>query len=318
MKFVFTNGLNMLNTSKEKWTIIFAFAAIYFVWGSTYLAIWIGLNDIPPFLMSAIRFLVAGAILQCWCSWKGEEFPDTSTITKNAVGGILMLVGGTVSVVWAEQFLSSSLAAIIVTILPFWFVLLDKRHWKLYFSNKGILIGLILGFVGVTLLLGFGNPTSSSLLKNSNQLAGIGVILFGGLAWTAGSLYSKYKPANAPLLVNGAIQLLSAGIFCLLISLVSGEWQNFSFFEINTSSWWALAYLIIMGSLVTYLSYLYLLKKRSPAQVSTYVYINPVVAVLLGALLANESISVLKVIALIVILGGVLLVNLPKNKIRST
>jgi drug/metabolite transporter (DMT)-like permease len=317
MKFVFTNGKKMMSTNKEKLAIIFAFAAVYIVWGSTYLAIWIGLNDIPPFLMSAIRFLVAGAILQCWCSWKGEEFPDSITITKNAVVGVLMLVGGTVSVVWAEQFLSSSLAAIIVTILPFWFVLLDKRHWKFYFSNKGILSGLILGFLGVTLLLGFGNSTSP-ILKDSNQLAGIGVILFGGLAWTLGSLYSKYKPANASLLVNGAVQLLSAGIFCLLVSFAAGEWRNFSFVDINASSWWALAYLIIMGSLVTYLSYLYLLKRRSPAQVSTYVYINPVIAVLLGTLFANEPIGLLKIFALFVILGGVMLVNLPKYKFRST
>jgi len=303
---------------KEKWTIIFAFAAIYIVWGSTYLAIWIGLNDLPPFLMSAIRFLIAGAILLFWCRWKGEEYPNALTITKNAICGVLMLVGGTVSVVWAEQYLTSSLAAIIVTILPFWFVLLDRRHWKFYFSNKNIVAGLILGFLGVTLLLGFGSQASTPILKNSNQLIGIGVIFFGGLAWTLGSLYSKYKPAKASLLVNGAVQLLSAGFFCLIISLFAGEWRNFSIVNINSSSWWALVYLIIMGSLVTYLSYLYLLKKRSPAQVSTYVYINPVIAVVLGMLLANESISLLKIIALMIILGGVLLVNLSKYNLRST
>ena len=308
----------MTQLKKDKWAIFLAFTAVYIVWGSTYLAIWIGLNDLPPFLMSALRFLVAGGILQCWCRWKGEDYADPSSITRNAVSGILMLVGGTVSVVWAEQYLSSSLAAIIVTILPFWFVILDKRNWRYYFSNKSIVAGLVLGFAGVTILLGFGNSASAPLLRSTNQLIGIVVILFGGLAWTMGSLYSKYKPARTSLLVNGSIQLLFAGVFCLFISFMSGEFRNFSLIGINSSSWWALAYLIIMGSLVTYLSYLYLLKKRSPAQVSTYVYINPVVAVLLGTLLANESITLLKVVALLIILAGVLLVNLPKYKLHST
>jgi drug/metabolite transporter (DMT)-like permease len=309
---------DMTQLKKDKWAIFLAFTAVYIVWGSTYLAIWIGLNDLPPFLMSALRFLVAGAILQCWCRWKGEDHADPSSIIRNAICGTLMLVGGTVSVVWAEQYLSSSLAAIIVTILPFWFVLLDKRQWRFYFSNKSIVAGLVLGFAGVTILLGFGNSSSVSLISNSNQWMGIVAILFGGFAWTMGSLYSKYRPAKTSLLVNGSIQLLSAGVFCLLISVMSGEFRNFSLIGINSSSWWALAYLIIMGSLVTYLCYLYLLKKKPLAQVSTYVYINPVVALLLGTLLANESITLLKVIALTIILTGVLLVNLPKYKFRST
>src|SRR5215510_14323680 len=120
----------MTQLKKDKWAIILAFAAVYIVWGSTYLAIWIGLNDLPPFLMSALRFLVAGSILQFWCKFKGEDPADVASIRRNSISGILMLAGGTVSVAWAEQYLSSSLAAIIVTILPFWFVLLDKRQWR--------------------------------------------------------------------------------------------------------------------------------------------------------------------------------------------
>ena len=298
---------------REKLSIVLAFAAIYLVWGSTYLAIWIGLNDIPPFLMSAIRFLIAGIILHVWCSWKHEPFPASRDMIRNSISGIFMLVGGTVSVAWAEQYLSSSLAATIVSILPFWFVVLDRRQWNFYFSNKYIIAGLVIGFLGVLLLLGFGNNRTS---LPTNQWPGIVVLLLGGMAWTVGSLYSKYKPANSSLLVSGSVQLLAAGIFCGIVSGFSGEWQHFSPEGINTSSWLALLYLIIMGSLVAYLSYLYLLKKRSPAQVSTYVYVNPMIALLLSALIANESISFLKIISLLIILGGVLLVNLPKYSIR--
>jgi len=318
VKFVLENLSVMVQLRREKWTIILAFAAIYVIWGSTYVAILIGLNDIPPFLLSGIRFLVAGILLYLWCYWKRESLPSSSAMLKNSISGVLMLVGGTVSVAWAEQYLSSSMAAIIVTILPFWFVLLDRRQWKFYFSNKSILTGLLLGFAGVSLLLGFGNQRPLLHANNSNQWQGIAVILFGGIAWTLGSLYSKYQPLKTPLLVNGSIQLLSAGIFCLLISGFAGEWSQFSFVKTEARSWAALAYLVVMGSLVAYLSYLYLLKKKSPAQVSTYVYINPVIAVLLGNFIANETINFLKIIALIIILGGVLLVNLPKYKFRTT
>jgi len=302
--------------TNERWNIILAFTAVYVVWGSTYLAIQIGLNDLPPFMLSGLRFLIAGLVLQCWCSWKGESLPDKKSIWRSSLAGVLMLVGGVVSVAWAEQFMSSSLAAIIVTLLPFWFIILDKKQWSFYFSNKSIIAGLILGFAGVCILFGFGNLSLSA--NHSNQVEGILVIFCGGIAWTAGSLYAKYKPVKAPLLVNGSIQLLAAGAFCLLISWAIGEWNHFSFSATNASSWMALLYLIIMGSLVAYLSYLYLLKKRPAAQVNTYVYINPVIAILLGAVLANESITLIKIIGLTIILVGVLLVNMPKYRLHST
>src|SRR5437762_7352712 len=237
-------------SKKDRLSIFFAFAAIYIIWGSTYLAILIGLIVLPPFLMSAIRFLVAGLLLYGWCVFKGKQQPDISSLQKNTLYGIFMLVGGTVSVTWAEQYLPSSLAAIIVSSLPFWFVVLDKKQWQFYFSNKFIIAGLILGFAGVALFVGFGSTGYSSNLGTGNQLTGILVILTGGLAWTIGSLYSKYYPAKTSLLINAAIQLLSAGVFCMVVSLLAGEWRNFSFAAIKTSSWLAVLYLIIMGSLI--------------------------------------------------------------------
>jgi drug/metabolite transporter (DMT)-like permease len=296
----------------SKWTIILAFAAVYIIWGSTYLAILIGIKEIPPFLLSALRFLLAGAALYAWCLWKKEPIPSWKDIGINAVCGILMLFGGTVSVTWAEQYISSSLAAIIVTSLPFWFVLLDKKQWSYYFSHKMIIAGLLLGFVGVALLVSFGHTTSPNAAEKGKQIAGALVIVGGGIAWTIGSLFSKYRPASSSLLVNGSIQLLATGIFTGLISLINGEPQNMEWSQVSTPSWLALAYLATMGSIVAYLSYLYLLKMRPAAQVSTYVYVNPIVALLLGALVASEPIGWWQVIALLIILCGVLLVNMPK------
>jgi len=299
---------------KIQWKIILAFSAIYIIWGSTYLAILFVIKDIPPFLMSGLRFLAAGIILYCWCLWKGEKLPGYSSIIKNSVCGILMLFGGTGAVAWSEQYISSGLAAVIVTTVPFWFILLDKKKWSFYFSNKLIIPGLLLGFAGVLLLIGFDTHLSPGNIDNNKTLMGIVVIIAGGIAWTAGSLLSKYKPTGDSLLMNASIQLIVAGFFSFIVSTFSGETRNFNFTTVQTGAWLAFLYLVIAGSLIAYLCYLWLLKVKPAAQVSSYVYVNPVVAVLLGALFAGEKITSVQVFALMIILSGVLLVNMPGYK----
>ena len=299
--------------NRVSWGVFFAFAAIYIIWGSTYLVILFAIKTMPPVFMSAIRFMAAGLVLYLYAMCKGERQPDFTSFIKNALCGILLLFGGTVAVAWAEQYIASSVTAIIVTSVPFWFVLLDKRQWSWYFSNKQIISGLLIGFTGVLLLLSFKNHGLPGV-SSSQQLAGIAIIIAGGIAWTAGSLFSKYYPARNSLLMNGAIQLLVAGFFSLMVSVFTGESRHFSFVQVQTESWLALLYLTVMGSLLAYLCYLWLLKVKPAAQVSSYVYVNPIVAVLLGAVFAGENISHVQVLALAVILCGVLLVNLPRYK----
>jgi len=299
--------------NRNQWTIALAFAAVYIIWGSTYIAIMIGIQSMPPFILAAIRFIIAGILLWVWCVVKKEEKPSAASIRTNSFAGVLTLFGGTASIAWAEQYISTSLAAIIVTGVPFWFILLDKKQWSFYFSSKAIISGLIIGFAGVIVLVGFGRSQETHA-RNGMQLAGALSVLAGGIAWTIGSLYSKYKPVSKSLIVNTTIQLLSAGFFSLIISFVSGEWKNFTFASVTSSAWLAIAYLITMGSLVGYSCYLFLLRARPPAQVSTYVYVNPVVALLLGAIFINEPVTWIKIIALAIILSGVLLVNMAKYK----
>jgi drug/metabolite transporter (DMT)-like permease len=298
----------------NKWKIIFAFAAIYLIWGSTYLALLIGVQSMPPFLLSAMRFTLAGILLYGYCLWRRETQPDLSSLQKNALCGILMLFGGAGSVAWAEQYLPSSLAAIIVTTLPFWFVLLDKKQWSFYFSNKLILAGLLIGFAGVVILVGFDKSPHPFGGNSSMKIYGVVAIIAGGISWTIGSLYSKYSPAKNSVLMNASLQLLIAGLFTFIISFLNGEWSNYSFTNTKIGAWSALLYLIIMGSVIAYLSYLWLLKIRPAAQVSTYVYINPVVAVLLGAVIIKERITWLQITGLAVILSGVFMVNIAKYK----
>jgi drug/metabolite transporter (DMT)-like permease len=304
-------------TGINKVMVALAFAAIYILWGSTYIVILVAIRDLPPFLMSALRFLFAGALLYAWCLWKNEPLPHASSIKTNAICGILLLFGGTVSVAWAEQYLPSSLAAIIVTAVPFWFVLLDKKQWPVYFSNKLLIGGLMLGFVGVVLLVSIDQPQHPlANTSRQKQLIAILGLMCGGIAWSFGSLYSKYKPTGSSVLMNASMQLLLAGVFTLLVSLFTGEWNTFSFREVEHGAWMALAYLVVFGSLITYLSYLWLLKVRPAAQVSTYVYVNPVVALLLGIVFMNEHITWVQVVSLLIILSGVLFVNTARYKTK--
>ena len=303
---------------KQNWKVIAAFAVIYFVWGTTYLAILFAIKDIPPFLMSAMRFLLAGVVLYTFCLAKNEQHPDYASFLKIMLRGILMLVGGTVSVTWVEQYLPSSTTAIIVTSVPFWFILLDRKQWSNYFSNKILIVGLIIGFIGVALLTRFNHTGTQDAMHAAKRTTGILVLIAGGIAWTSGSLISKYKPTGHSLLMTTAIQLVTSGFFCLFISIFSGESDHFYFPQVHRSAWLGFLYLALFGSILTYVCYLWLLKVSPAAQVSSYVYVNPVVAILLGGLIGKETITLSHVISLGVILFGVLLINLPKYKITRT
>lgn len=288
--------------------VVAAFAAIYLIWGSTYLAILFGLKTMPPFVMSGIRFSIAGATLLAWRLLAGERFALKPTL-QNAFAGVLMLFGGTGTVVWVEQHITSGMAAIIVASLPFWFVLLDYRQWSYNFSQKLVLGGIAIGFVGVLTLFG-----ADSAHFSGKTIFAMLILLAGCISWAGGSLYLKYNSNSQSAMLNAGVQMLAAGIFSLLVGWFSGETTTFSFVTVSTESWLGLAYLITFGSLLGYLSYVWLLGVRPVVQVGTYAYVNPVVAVMLGWMFANEPFSGRQLVALAVILAGVLLINLPKYK----
>ncbi|WP_128543930.1 EamA family transporter [Larkinella soli] len=294
--------------------VILAFAAVYIIWGSTYLAVLLGLETMPPFMMAGLRFFLAGALLFAWCLMAGEPRPSVGVVGRNALGGILMLFGGTGSVIWAEQYIPSGLAAIIVTSLPFWFVILDRRQWSNYFANLLIPAGLLIGFTGVVLLLTKPEQTGGLFSGTDQYWTAMAVLIAGGISWTVGSLYAKYQTLSPSTLVNGSLQLLAAGLFSGLVSGLAGEWTGFHPEEVSLKTWLALGYMIVFGSIIAFLAYLWLLKVRPPAVVSTYAYVNPVIAVMLGWLFAHEPVSTRQMVALGIILLGVLLVNLPKYR----
>lgn len=291
--------------------VIAAFAAVYILWGSTYVAIALAIKTIPPFIMAGTRFFIAGLILYIYCLLTKEKTPAAISFSKSAAIGLLTLFGGTTALIWGEQYIPSGLAAVIVASVPFWFVLLDKRNWDKKFSDKFTLLGLVVGFAGILLL--FDGKTNFDLYHKA-QLIAVAVVMIGGLLWAAGSLYSKYSGAEGSTVMLASIQMMAAGIAAFITSYIAGEPKTFLWSNVSMSSVYAVLYLITFGSIIGYIAYIWLLQVRSPAIVGTYAYVNPVVAMFLGLIFNNEIIGGTQVAALVIILSGVLLVNLSKYR----
>lgn len=294
--------------------VIVAFATVYIVWGSTYFFIQKAVQGFPPFLLGAIRFLIAGTLLLGWSILRREEIFIRQNIKHAAIAGSLMLFVGNGAVIWVEQYMPSAVVAIIISSSPIWFVLLDKPKWKENFRSKSTLAGLVIGFGGVILLFSekISNAFSSDHVKM--ELIGMALLVIGSMAWAGGSLYSKYKSSAGSATVNTAWQMLFAGLVFLPGSLIRGEMQGLQWENIPTDAWLSLLYLIFFGSIAGFSAYVWLLQVRSATQVSTYAYVNPVVAVLLGVILADETISVIQVVGLVIILGSVLIINLARYR----
>jgi drug/metabolite transporter (DMT)-like permease len=292
--------------------VIAAFAAIYLIWGSTYLGILLAIKSIPPLFMASARFTIAGVLLMGWALYKGEQLPHGKSIAMISLSGILMLFFGNGAVTWVEQYLPSGLAAIIVATVPLWFVLLDKRQWKFHFSNKQIIFGLCIGFAGVILL--FSGKSVAGIFNDRMKIISLFILLIGTICWTAGSLYAKYRKMEGSTTMKVAIQMIASGICFFILALCLKEQKQMDINAVTWQSVVALLYLILFGSLVGYLAYMWLLSVRPASLVGTYAYVNPVVAVFLGWLFAGETISLQQVTGLGIVILGLVIVNISKEK----
>jgi len=263
--------------------------------------------------MAGTRFVIAGVLLYTWCRLKGEELPDIKSLGHISFSGILLLFIGNSGLVWVEQYLPSGFAAIVIATTPLWFVILDKRQWKFHFANKPIIIGLLIGFAGVLSL--FAGKSDIHFSDNKMQLISFFVLVLGSISWASGTLYSKYKKTNGSNAMKAAIQMMAAGLVASATSISTGELHDFSWNNVSVEAIMAVAYLVTFGSLIGYMSFVFLMSVRPPSIVGTYAYVNPVVAVFLGWLFAHEQITWHQVIALAIILTGVIIVNFSKEKI---
>lgn len=286
--------------------VLLAFAAVYIVWGSTYLAIRYAVETIPPFLMSGARFLVSGAILYGWARVRAQPAPTRAQWGAAAITGALMLCFGNGAVGWAEQRVPSGLTALLVAVVPIWMVLLD---WVLPGGMRPralVLAGVAVGFAGLGVLIA---PDAFAGHAAADLTAAL-VLVGASLAWACGSVFNRHGARPSSAVMSTGIQMLAGGLGLVLIGIVRGESANLHVARISSESWAGWLYLVTFGSLVGFTAYVYLLRAVSPAKASTYAYVNPLVAVFLGWAIAGEAVTERTLAAAVVILAGVAMITL--------
>ena len=303
-----------MKAAATRYAVIIAYFLIYVVWGSTYYFIGVALEGLPTFLLGALRFSMAGAILLALCRMRGENIWRGTLIRRSAVSGVVLLFADMAVIMLAQRYVSSSVVAIVASSTAIWIMLLDVPMWKRNFRRTATVAGILLGFAGVGMLYmeQLGADGSSAL----HGEYGILILMAGCISWSLGSLYAKYRSAAVEE-VNGfagsAWQMLFASLMFWMCVAFSGEWQEVSFRSVPLPAWWSLLYLITFGSLLAYSAYVWLLKVRPATEVATHAYVNPVVAVIIGGL-AGEEITMIQQTGLAVILVSVMLVNQKDKK----
>jgi drug/metabolite transporter (DMT)-like permease len=293
--------------SKTDWRIVLAFAAVYIIWGTTYLAIRIGIESMPPFIMASLRYLIAAVILLLVIKFKGETVFDKSAI-NNLLLGAFMLTCGQGTIFWAEKYVPSGLTAVLISTAPIWYIIADRKNWRNYFSSKLTQFSIALGLVGVWLLFKDQATVGNDAANHMTIIASI-VIIAACFCWVIASLYYKYNHTPGSLYKNVGWQLMGGAVACLLVGSAVGEWGQFNLSTVTARSWGALLYLAIAGSIVAFTAMFWLLERRPAAIVGTYTYVNPVIAILLGYLIANEAITIIQIIGMAVILIAAYLAN---------
>ena len=287
--------------------IVLAFAAVYVIWGSTYLAIRFAIETLPPFLMTGTRFFIAGGILFTWATFNGESVRSSFSQWPRAliIGGLLLLVGNG-GVTWAEKYIASGLAALLVATEPLWVVMLNWGSSRKR-PNAMVLLGVLIGLAGVALLVsdGLKRMNGESLMS----MVGAGVVLVAASAWAGGSVYSNRRPIKTSTLMAAGMQMMAGGSLLLLLALSVGDVQRLSFGSASWISIGAFFYLLVFGSLIGFTAYSWLLHNVTPARAATYAYVNPVVAVFLGWFFAREPITPRMLVAAAVIVGSVVLIT---------
>jgi len=284
--------------------VAIAFAAIYLIWGSTYLAIRFAIETLPPFSMAAVRFIVAGGILYAIARPRADRPTKLNWISAGVVG-TLLLAGGNGGVVWAEQWVPSGLTALIVATVPLWMVLFDWLFAGGGRPSRTLMAGLLLGLSGVGLLM-----SSTELGAQSREgLLGGFAVLGASISWAAGSIYARKAALPRSPFLATAMQMIVGGFVLSLMAAIAGEGGELYLSAFSMKSMLALVYLIVFGALIAFTAYIWLLGVSTPARVSTYAYINPAVAVLLGWLLASERLDARAAVAVLIILSAVALVS---------
>lgn len=287
-----------------------ALIALYLVWGTTYLAIRFAVQTIPPFLMAGSRFLISGLILYIWRRLAGDPAPTIRQWRSAVIVGLLLLLGGNGVVSWAEQHVASGIAALMIASIPLWIAVMDALRPGGIRPDARIVAGLLLGFAGMALLI---TSNGGGTQNGVRDLAGLLALLGAALIWSIGSIYARDADMPQSALLGTGIEMLGGAVGLFLVGTVAGEWAQVKPLQIATSSLIGLAYLVVFGSLIGFVSYTWLLRHAPLSLVSTYAYVNPVVAIFVGAWLGREVINGRIILSALIIIGSVVVINLSRQ-----
>jgi len=289
---------------------IMAFGAIYVIWGSTYLGIRVAVETLPPFLMAGARFAIAGTLLFTFLKLRGATWPTALQWRDQAIVGVFLLLGGNAVVSWAELKTPSGITSLILGASPLIVVIFDWLRPGGRRPTLGLIAGVFVGIAGIALLVGPGSIPEGY----QPPMADIIALLLASVSWWVGSFYSKHGKTRTPLMLASSMQMLCGSACMLLTGLVLGEGGEFHSSGVSVQSWVAFSYLVVVGSIIAFPVYVWLLEHSTPAKVSTYAYVNPVVAVFLGWALIGEPLNLRIIVAAAVIVGAVAIITIGKSR----
>ncbi len=301
--------------NKRTIAIIAAFAAIYVIWGSTYLVIRFAIETMPPFLMAGLRFGTAGVVLFVFLKLRGLPLPSPRQMANSAVTGALFLLAGNGGVSWAEQYIPSGIVALMSATIPCWIVLFSVLTGD---KKPGIreILALIIGATGVVLLTQSGGHTT--VVGTSVPSWVFVILLIGNCSWAIGTVFARRANMPESPFMATAFQMMFGGVFLFLAGLLAGELHTFQPELISLRSGLALAYLIVFGSIIAFSAYVWLLRVVQPSRVASYAYVNPLIAVLLGWLFGNESLSSGTFLAASLVVMAVFLITVTPDMLEKT
>jgi drug/metabolite transporter (DMT)-like permease len=295
---------------RPTWKTLLAFAIIYFVWGSTFLAIRVGVREVPPFLLAAMRFLVAGIVLYGWTIARGERSPSGRQWASISLLAVLIFVLDYGLLFWAEKRVPSGIAAVIMATIPAFMALSEISFLRTQRLTLRLGLALLIGIGGVAVLM------SRSLNLGGVPIDGLGTaaLIFASISWSVASAFARMLPLPVSKVLSSGAQMLAGGVFLALTSIGLGEFRNFHAGTVSRGAWLSLVYLIVAGSIMGFTAYVWLLHHESPTKVSTYAYVNPVVAVLVGYFLGGEALSLRTILGTLFVLISVVVITTMRAK----
>jgi drug/metabolite transporter (DMT)-like permease len=296
------------STYRPAWKTLLAFGIIYFVWGSTFYAIRVGVREVPPFLLAGIRFLISGAALYGWTKLRGERGPSGREWGSVALLAFLIFVVDYGAVFWAEQRVASGLTAVMMATIPAFMALAEIFILRTQRLTVRLVAALLIGLGGVGVLVSRSLDLGGAPIDRMGAM----VLIVGAVGWSIASALARMLPLPESKVVSSGVQMLVGGVFLTAISCVLGEYRNFRVESVSRGAWIALAYLIVAGSIIAFTAYVWLLHRESPTKVGTYAYVNPVVAVVLGYFLGGEELGMRAILGTVLVLISVVVITTTK------